>query len=170
MTAPLLLLGYGLLRLLDGVDGHRDKGGWAWNVGHVLFLLGILVFAVLLVELRSVLRGRAPRRRRLADVATVAGLVGAVAFVWVIVGDLFPRFADAVETPDVVLLGGPLLFELGLLVLLGLAVPVRLAPVWAPLLVLAGFTAIGIELDLLPVGAALVLAGLLPLARERRGR
>ncbi|MEE3919823.1 hypothetical protein V2I01_20680 [Micromonospora sp. BRA006-A] len=39
----------------------------------------------------------------------------------------------------------------------------RLLPVWAPALVLAGFLAIAVNLNLLPVGAALVLAGLLPL-------
>ncbi|MEU1811203.1 hypothetical protein [Micromonospora aurantiaca (nom. illeg.)] len=29
----MLLLGYGLLRLLDRLDGHSDKGAWAWNTG-----------------------------------------------------------------------------------------------------------------------------------------
>ncbi|MEU4565582.1 hypothetical protein [Micromonospora sp. NPDC023956] len=168
VTAPLLLLGYGLLRLLDGLDGHRDKGGWEWIVGHVLFLLGILVFAVLLVWLRDLLRTRLPRQATVVDVATLAGLTGAAAFVWVIVGDLFPRFAEAVGTPDPVLLGGPLLFQLGLLTLLVLAVRARLAPVWGPVLVLVGFTAIAVNLDLLPVGAALVLAGLFPLAAAPR--
>ncbi|BCL15426.1 hypothetical protein [Micromonospora sagamiensis] len=184
VAAPLLLLGYGLLRLVDGLDGHRDKGGWEWNVGHVLFLLGILVFAALLVQLRGLLGTRSPRavRARTArhpaarsprngavpDVATMAGLAGAVAFVWVIVGDLFPRFAEAVETPDLVFLGGPLLFQLGLLTLLVLAVRARMAPVWGPPLVLAGFVAIAVSLDLLPVGAALVLAGLAPLTPAPR--
>ena len=43
------------------------------------------------------------------------------------------------------------------------AAAARLLPVWAPVLVLAGFLAIAVHLDLLPVGATLVLAGLLPL-------
>ncbi|MDW3846150.1 hypothetical protein NMK34_05970 [Micromonospora sp. BRA006-A] len=66
-------------------------------------------------------------------------------------------------TPGLVLYGGPLLFEVGLLVLLYRAAAARLLPVWAPALVLAGFLAIAVNLNLLPVGAALVLAGLLPL-------
>ncbi|WP_262281724.1 hypothetical protein [Micromonospora sp. MA102] len=163
VTASLLLLSYGLLRLIDRLDGHSDKGAWAWNTGHTLFLFGILGFAVLAVGLHGVLRTRSTRLRAVDDVAALAGVVGAAAFVWVILGDLFPRFADAVETPDLVLLGGPALFELGLLVLLYRAAAARLLPVWAPVLVLVGFVAIAVNLDLLPVGAALVLAGLLPL-------
>jgi hypothetical protein len=168
VTASLLLLSYGRLRLIDRLDGHSDKGAWAWNTGHTLFLFGILGFAVLIVGLHGVLRTRSTRLRAVDDLAALAGLVGAAAFIWVILGDLFPRFADAVETPDVVLLGGPALFELGLLVLLYRAAAARLLPVWAPVLVLVGFVAIGVNLDLLPVGAALVLAGLLPLRRTPR--
>ncbi|WP_091601615.1 hypothetical protein [Micromonospora mirobrigensis] len=170
VTASLLLLAYGLLRLLDGLDGHRDKDGWAWNLGHTLFLLGVVLFGFLMVGLRAVLRDGSRRRRTLADVATVAGLVGAVGFGWVILGDLFAGFADAVDTPDLVLFGGPLLFELGLLTLLTLAATARprLLPAWAPVLVLAGFVAIAVNLDLLPIGAALVLAGLLPISPPAR--
>ncbi|QLQ39490.1 hypothetical protein [Micromonospora robiginosa] len=163
VTSASLLLGYGLLRLFDRLDGHSDKGAWAWNTGHTLFLLGVLGFAALIVGLHGLLRTRSTRLRTLDDVAALAGLVGAAAFVWVILGDLFPRFADAVDTPGVVLLGGPALFELGLLVLLYRAAATRLLPVWAPVLVLVGFLAIAVNLDLLPVGAALVLSGLLPL-------
>ncbi|MCZ7439552.1 hypothetical protein O7598_24325 [Micromonospora sp. WMMC241] len=163
VTSASLLLGYGLLRLLDRLDGHSDKGAWAWNTGHTLFLVGVLGFAALIVGLHGLLRTRSTRLRTLDDVAALAGLVGAAAFVWVILGDLFPRFADAVDTPGVVLFGGPALFELGLLVLLYRAAATRLLPVWAPVLVLLGFVAIAVNLDLLPVGAALVLAGLLPL-------
>lgn len=163
VTASLLLLGYGVLRLIDGLDGHRDKSGWAWLTGHSLFLLGIVLFAVVIVELRGLLLVTSPRQKTLTDVAAGAGLVGAVAFVWVILGDLFPRFADAVPPPDLVFLGGPALFELGLLTLLVRAVVVRLLPVWAPVLVLAGFVAIAVNLDLLPIGAALVFGGLFPL-------
>ncbi|MET8832819.1 hypothetical protein ABZV78_02730 [Micromonospora sp. NPDC004540] len=163
VAASLLLLGYGLLRLIDRLDGHSDKGAWAWNTGHTLFLLGILGFAALIVGLHGVLRTRSTRLRAVDDAAALAGLVGAAAFVWVILGDLFPRFADAVDTPDVVLLGGPALFELGLLVLLYRVAAARLLPVWAPVLVLVGFVAIAVNLDLLPVGAALVFGGLVPL-------
>ncbi|KKK06387.1 hypothetical protein [Micromonospora sp. HK10] len=169
VTASLLLLGYGILRLIDRLDGHSDKGAWAWNTGHTLFLLGIVTFGALIVGLHGLLRTVSPRPRTVDDVAAVAGLVGGVCFVWVILGDLFPRFAEAVPPPDAVLLGGPVLFELGLLVLLVRAVGPRLLPAWGPVLVLAGFVAIAVNLDLLPVGAALVFGGLLPL-RTRPAR
>ncbi|WFE38615.1 hypothetical protein [Micromonospora sp. WMMD998] len=163
VTAALLLIGSGLLRRVDHLDGHSDKGAWAWNIGHGQLLLGALGFAALIVGLHGLLRTRSTRLRTLDDVAAMAGLVGAAAFVWVILGDLFPLFADAVDTPDVVLFGGPALFGLGLLVLLCRAAATRLLPVWAPVLVLVGFVAIAVDLDLLPVGAALILAGVLPL-------
>ncbi|MGW5667101.1 hypothetical protein [Micromonospora sp. NPDC003776] len=163
VTAALLLFGYGALRMLDRLDGHISKGAWGWNLGHTLFLLGVVAFGALIVGLHGVLRTRSTRLWVVDDVAAVAGLVGAAAFIWVILGDLFPRFAYAVPPPDVVLMGGPALFELGLLVLLVRAVGARLLPVWAPVLVLVGFVAIAVNLDLLPVGAALVLAGLVPL-------
>ncbi|MFG2058613.1 hypothetical protein ACGFI9_31770 [Micromonospora sp. NPDC048930] len=170
LTAALLLFGYGILRLIDRLDGHSDKGAWAWNTGHTLFLLGIVGFGAMIVGLRRVLRTRSPRLRVVDDVAAVAGLIGAVAFVWVILGDLFPRFADAVPPPDAVLLGGPALFELGLLVLLVRTAALRLLPAWGPVLVLVGFLAIAVNLNLLPVGAALVLAGLLPLRTGDAGQ
>ncbi|MGC5020302.1 hypothetical protein [Micromonospora sp. DT47] len=165
VAAPLLLLLYGLCRLVDGLDGDRHNG-LAWDVGHVLFLLGIVGFAALAVGLRRVLR---PAGWRVAvDVATAAALLGAAAFGWVILGDLFTRLADT--APDPVLTVGPALFQLGLLTLLVRAATIRprLLPVWGPVLVFVGFVALAVDLDLLPVGAALVFAGLLPLARAGR--
>jgi hypothetical protein len=41
-------------------------------------------------------------------------------------------------------------------------------PVWSPVLMFAGFLAVGADLDLLPLGALLVGAGLAPLAVTRR--
>ncbi|SBT54860.1 hypothetical protein [Micromonospora narathiwatensis] len=166
VTAALLLLGYGVLRLIGGLDGPRDRSAWPWMVGHTLFLFGIVAFGAVIVGLHSLLRATSPRLGVLDDVAAVAGLVGATAFVWVILGDLFPRFADAVATPDLVLLGGPALFELGVLTLLVRTAVARLLPAWAPILVLVGFGSIAVNLDLLPIGAALVLAGLVPLGRH----
>ncbi|MEH0844428.1 hypothetical protein V6U81_18770 [Micromonospora sp. CPCC 205711] len=167
LIAPILLILYGLCRLVDGLNGQRHDG-LAWDVGHTLFLLGILGFAGLLLGLRRALLGVARRSRVLVEVATVAGLLGAAAFVWVILGDLFPRVADTV--PDPVLTVGPALFQLGLLILLVRAATVRprLLPGWGPALAFVGFVALAVDLDLLPVGAALVFAGLLPLARADR--
>ncbi|SBT52433.1 hypothetical protein [Micromonospora auratinigra] len=168
LVSALLLFGYGVLRLLDGLDGHRNKAGWPWLTGHTLFLIGVVGFAAVMLGLRGLLRTRSPRGRTVDDLATAAGLLGTVGFAWVILGDLFPRFAEAAPPSDLVLLGGPALFELGLLVLLYRAAAARLCPVWGPVLVLVGFVAIAVNLDLLPIGAALVLAGLFPLTGTPR--
>ncbi|PWR05404.1 hypothetical protein DKT68_27095 [Micromonospora acroterricola] len=175
--APVLLLLYGILRIIDGLDGERGSG-WAWNVGHALFLIAFVLFAGLVVGLRQLLlansRGAGSSTtppgglRVLLDVAMVAGLVGAGAFLWVILGDLFPRLADAAPLPEPVMVAGPLLFQLGLLTLLVRAAVARprLVPVWGPPLALLGFLSIAVNLDLLPIGAALILSGLLPLGRR----
>lgn len=164
IAAPALLFLYGVLRLIDGLDGSHGRG-LAWDVGHLLFLGSFAFFGVLLVALR---RSVGPRRRAgrlVADLALAPGLFGAGCFAWVIVGDLLPSFDDAVPLPEVLRMAGPLAFQLGLITLLVLLVrsPRRL-PVLSPVLTLAGFLLLGFDLDLLPVGAALVLAGLAPLA------
>lgn len=57
---------------------------------------------------------------------------------------------------------------LGMLGLLIQRVLERRLPVWSPVLVGLGFGAIAVSLDLIPVGAIVVLVGLLPIARPRR--
>jgi hypothetical protein len=168
VAAPSLLLMYGVLRLIDGMDGHRGPG-LAWNVGHTLFFVAMVLFGFLVLGLRQLVA--AGRVRRLANAATVAGLAGVACFLWVILGDLLPDFGAALPVPDPVRLVGPLLFQLGVLVLLVVLAagrPRRL-PVWGPVLVFAGFATLAINLDLIPIGAALVLAGLTPLAARPAG-
>lgn len=166
VAAPGLMLLYGILRWIDGLDGHR-KGGPAWNVGHAAFFLAIVLFGVLSIALRRTVRPGSSVRHLAADVATAATLVGAACFLWVIAGDLSADFRQAAPLPGPLQLIGPLLFQLGLLTLLALMVagPRRL-PAWSPVLVLLGFVAIAVRLDLLPLAAVLVGAGLVPLARQ----
>jgi hypothetical protein len=173
VTAPMLMLAYGILRWIDGLDGHR-KGGPAWNLGHTAFFIAILLFAVLAVALRRIIRDESPSRRPVADAAAAATLLGAVCFLWVILGDLFADLRDAAPLPGALELTGPVLFQCGILTLLSLLViarPRRL-PAWSPLLVLLGFATIAATLDLLPLASILVGAGLVPLAipTSRRSR
>jgi len=162
VAAPALLLLYGVLRLIDGLDGHHGRG-YLWNVGHTAFLLSFVLLAGLMIAIGGRLAGAAPRQRPLVTAATVAALLGAATFLWVILGDLFAAFPSL---PDALQLIGPLLFQIGALTLLGLLVVSRppQLPVWSPVLVFAGFLAIGLKLDLLPLGAILIGAGLAPLA------
>ena len=169
LAAPTLLLLYGVLRLIDGLDGDHGPG-LAWNLGHTLFFIGFVMLGVLIVGLRQLVPATMVWTRTIATLATVAGLFGVACFLWVIVGDLFAAFHDAAPLPDALEMIGPLLFQLGaltLLIMLAAARPRRL-PVWSPLLVLVGFLLFAVNLDLIPIGALLILAGLAPLATARR--
>lgn len=165
LAGPVLLLLYGVLRTVDGLDGSHGPG-WAWNLGHALFLAAFVSFGGLVVGMRRVARTGSRRSRITADAAAVAASVGVCCFLWVILGDLFPR--EVADLPEPLYVAGPLLFQLGttvLLVQLAARRP-RRVPAWSPLLVLVGVTLIGVDLDLLPAGALLILSGLAPLARR----
>ncbi len=169
LAAPTLLLLYGLLRLIDGLDGDHGPG-LAWNLGHTLFFIGFVLFGVLAVGMRHLVPAITVWMRIVASVATVAALFGVGCFLWVILGDLFPDFRYGAPLPDALELLGPLSFQLGVLTLLIIMVAARprRLPIWSPLLVLIGFVLFAVNLDLIPVGALLILAGLAPLAGDRR--
>ena len=73
VAAPVLLLLYGILRLIDGRDGHRGPG-LAWNLGHAMFFLAFVLFGILTVGLRQLVAPTAPWQRIGTDTATVAGV------------------------------------------------------------------------------------------------
>ena len=62
------------------------------------------------------------------------------------------------------MIGLPVLFQLGMLTLLGQLVAARWVPTWSPLVMLFGFVLIAVNLDLLPFASVVILCGLLPLA------
>ncbi|MFI6950823.1 hypothetical protein [Streptomyces sp. NPDC050422] len=170
---PLFMFLYGVFRLIDGRDGRDgDHGpGLAWNIGHSFFFAAFLLLGALVVELRSLVHVDTARRAADAGAAMVAGVFGAGCFLWVMLGDLFPRFDDAAPLPEPLELVGPPAFQAGILTLLTMLVvsrPARL-PAWSPLLVFAAFLVIAVNLDLLPLAAVILMAGLAPLARTRAG-
>lgn len=168
VAGPALLLLYGLLRFFDGRDGSSGHGLY-WNLGHSLFFAAMALLGVLAVSLRRLADPDTRAKRAVATVATVAVLAGVACFLWVILGDLFAELREAAPLPGPLEIAGPLLFQLGMLVLLVQLVtarPRRFAG-WCPVAVCAGFLAIGANLDLLPLGAVLIAAGLAPLARPR---
>jgi hypothetical protein len=164
LAAPALMLLYGFFRWIDGMDGDRGPG-MAWNVGHSLFLLALVGFGVVAVGLRRLVPPGAGARRAVADTALGAALVGLAGFVSVIVMDLFPRLDDLVRLPEWYFVAAPALFQSGLLTLLVVATTLRppAMPVWSAVLVLVGFTAVAVDLDLLPVAALCLMGGLAPL-------
>jgi hypothetical protein len=164
LVAPVLMFAYGVLRFIDGLDGQR-KNGAAWDVGHVSFFIAMVLFAVLAVGIGRAVRTAGGAHRYIADAAVVLAVLGAAAFLWVITGDLFAGFPSL---PDALATIGPALFQVGTLVLLIQLVVGRQLPVWSPVLVVLGFGAVAVSLDLIPVGALVVLVGLLPVARPQR--
>lgn len=169
LAAPTLVFLYGVLWYIDGLDGHRGSG-LAWNLGHTLFFVAFVLFGMLIIGLRRLVRHTVAWKQAVANISTVAALSGVACFLWVILGDVFARLQDTAPLPDPLKTAGPLLFQLGLLALLirlVIARPRRL-PAWCPMLVFLGFVSIGVSLSLLPIGAILIMAGFFPLAVTRR--
>jgi len=160
-AAPLLMLAYGVLRWIDGLDGHHHKGSIAWNAGHLAFLASMVTFALLAIALYR----RATLGKRTALVAAAVAVFGSGCMIWVIVGDLSRSFAADHPLPAALELIGPIGFVLGTIGLLSLQVAAGRLPVWSPMLFFAGYTAITINLDLLPLAALLILGATWPLAR-----
>lgn len=165
LGAPLLICGYGVLRLIDGRDGDHGPG-LAWNLGHLMFLLAIGLLAALMVRLHRLVRSAS--RPLPADLFLALGLLGAGCFVVVIAGDLSATIDDAVTVPDAIMLLGPLAFMTGLIGPLVWLSRSRSVSPWSPALALLGFVVFSANLDLLPLGAALLLTGLAPLVRLDR--
>jgi hypothetical protein len=169
ITAGALFVAYGIIRLIDGANGDRGPG-LAWSSGHLLFLVGLLLFGVVLLLARAAVS----RRRVLATVAAVVGLVGIAAIVRVILIDLIVGFragnhaamsvvrddydrwpGDLGIYPTLEVLG-PILFLAGLLTLAVLLTLEHRLTAWAPPLLILGFVLISANLDLMPLGGALL--------------
>src|SRR5215211_4207989 len=171
-AAPAFLLGYGLIRLVDGLDGSYGPGA-AWTVGHVLFLVSLVLFGVMLVGLRQLVPTTGKGHRFIATLATVAGIAGLLVFIRVAILDIIVglRAADHAamselsrrydNVPSVLPAAfgelGPVLFQVGLITLVTQLVLVRprQLPGWSPVLILLGFASIMVNLNLLCLAATL---------------
>lgn len=176
--APALMAVYGVVRLIDGRDGQHGPGP-AWTIGHLFFLGSLLLYGAVIAGLRRriVAAGGGGRARRItADVLTAVAGIGLAAFVRVAVLDIVVglKAADAAEKsalsdryadvpavlPQAFYEIGPVLFMAGLVAMLVqyAVVGPRRGPRAAlgPVLVLLGFVGITANMDLLPVGAALI--------------
>ncbi|GAA4951678.1 hypothetical protein GCM10025331_45260 [Actinoplanes utahensis] len=161
-AAPLLLLAYSLFRLFDGADGVSGPGP-AQPLGHLVFAGALLMF----VALAAAVHAYVPRRgRHVAATGLAATISGAACFLWTVIDVLSPALRAPLPTPFAI--AGPLLFSLGMSILLGLLVAARQAPVWSPLLFGAGIATALIDIDFLPFAALILLAALAPLARPDR--
>jgi hypothetical protein len=165
LVAPVGLFTYGVLRFVDGLDGDHGPG-WAWTVGHLFFLAAMASFALFAAA------AAARMRRSLATACAAAVAVGVAAFCWVILGDLFPAFDDAVQVPDAMMTAGPLLLVIGLLPLIAMVARQTMNRWWAlaPVFGLLGFVLISADLNLLVPAALAFGAALFPLALSSEPR
>jgi hypothetical protein len=179
VAAPLFVFGYGVVQLI-GVFGRSHGPGFVFTAGHFLFLVGLVLFGVVLARLRQMMVPTSSRRKVAADLTTVIGFVGLIAFIRIAIIDLVVglRAADSHAMsalygqfgnfpgvfPAAVYNIGPLLYEAAMIaLLLQLAVlSPRRFPIWSPVLYVLGIVSIGINLNLLPLGAALFGFALVP--------
>lgn len=177
LAAPLFLFLYGVAHFFDAYGP-----GIAWTVGHVMFLLALLTFGLVIVGLgQRVGTDAVGKRRVLTNLAMIVGLFGLIVFVRVAVIDVITglRATDnaamgAISTqlnayPSTTFLPfynvGPLLFQVGMLILmlqLTILKP-RVLQWWSPVLLLGGFLMLGFDLNLLIPGAVLIGLAFLPL-------
>jgi hypothetical protein len=177
MAAPLCLLGYGVVRLV-GISAGNYGPGAAWLVGHALGLLAFLLFGPVVLAIgRDLVRLRATWAQATWGLVTVA-LVGLAALLVQFGVDFVAGLSRehtglvAVEHSFGSLPGtqlacyqvGPQLFYFGFAALLILLAVARRLAWWAPVVAIAGLALPAITLNLLPIGALAVFAGLLPLA------
>ncbi|MFF0370978.1 hypothetical protein [Micromonospora sp. NPDC005087] len=174
IAAPVLVMGYGIIRLVDGLDGIRGPGP-AWTIGHLAFIGALIAFISAFWQMRRMAGGRV-----LATLSATAGTLGALALITQFSIDIAAGFlatdnygmsmiVHQVRTlPGVSQLAydfGPYAFYLGQLVLVVLLAVQRRVKLWTPGLVLADLATPFIDKDLIPLGAVLLLVSFLPLAR-----
>ncbi|MBB4957103.1 hypothetical protein [Micromonospora polyrhachis] len=175
VVAPALMIVYGLVRLLDGLDGQYGPG-FLWTLGHLAFLVALFLFGFVVLAARRMVGGGV-----LATTAAVAGIAGLVCSIAqigidIVVGlaaddkaamrQMFGEVRDVPGVSVAVYGPGPALFYVGLLALVVHLAVVRVVPVWAPVAVLLAIGVAVTSLDLLPVAGLLILVALVALARR----
>ncbi|KOX20965.1 hypothetical protein ADK67_28395 [Saccharothrix sp. NRRL B-16348] len=175
VAAPLLVLTYGVCRIVDGFDGERGPGP-AWTIGHLAFLAALALFVVIFRHMRRLI---GPRARITAVVATLGALALFGQFsVDVVAGfvaddhEAMAMWTRGIRTlpgvATVIYDFGPYLFYVGQLVLVVQLALHRHVKAWTPVLVLADLSMPFIDKDLIPVGAVLMVVSFLPLALRAR--
>ncbi|MEW9530933.1 hypothetical protein [Microbispora sp. NPDC049125] len=175
VAAPLLVMAYGVIRILDGLDGSRGPG-LAWTTGHLAFVAALALFVSTFLQMR-----RMAGRNALSTVSATIGIVGIVALSTQFVIDMVVGFLSADHAGMGVLFdqiqavpgvsaavydGGPFLFYIGQLALVVQLAVIRRVKVWTPLLVLVDLLLPLIDKDFIPVGAVFLLVSFIPLSGQ----
>ncbi|MFD9471980.1 hypothetical protein [Streptomyces goshikiensis] len=180
-AGPICMTAYGLIRLTDEKHGP----GLAWSAGHLALLAGVLCFVPVFRGLsRMATEGRGRGARRLADAGFAAGLIGVVAVsvqagIDLVVGFLsedraamqvlFERVQSKPMMGPVFYTVSPMLFYVGLLLLMVQLAVLRRAGAWRTVAIVAGIAVSMVSLDLLPLGGLLFLGALVTLGSPAPG-
>ncbi|MEU5865439.1 hypothetical protein ABZ815_30015 [Nonomuraea sp. NPDC047529] len=177
LAAPLLTFTYGVIRILDGLDGTRGPGP-AWTTGHLAFIAAMAMFVSVFVQLRRLAGGNL-----LSTVIMWVAITGALALTGQFTVDIVAGFAaddhyamsmitKEVHSIPVISLAiydvGPYLFYLGQLALIIQLAVMRRVKVWTPVLVMTDLMMPFIDKDLIPLGAIVLFISFAPLARRPR--
>ncbi|MFC4115158.1 hypothetical protein [Nonomuraea zeae] len=175
IAAPLLTLAYGVIRILDGLDGSRGPG-LAWTTGHLAFMAALVLFAVTFWQMRRIAGGG-----RLATVSAVAGIAGIVGLLaqfgidivvgfmsadHAAMGALFAQVQAVPVVPFVIYTGTPLLFYVAQVVIVSRLAVLGRVQWWTPVLVLVDMALPLVDKDFIPLGALCLLVSFVPLARQ----
>jgi hypothetical protein len=170
VAAPVLLGGYGVVRLLSG---HGP--GIGWTVGHLLFLAGLVLFVPVLLTLGD--------RRGVAPVVAAVGLLGVAASAAQVVIDvvvglnandragmnvLYHQVQSVPGLLPAVYVIGPALFYVCLVVLA--TINWRVMGWWSPVLLAVGTGLMLFSLDLIPATAVCFLFAIGPYGVRRTDR
>jgi hypothetical protein len=175
IAAPLLTFAYGVIRIVDGLDGSRGPG-LAWTTGHLAFLGAMVAFVFVFVQMR-----RLAGRDTVSTLAAVIGTAGALAlsgqFAIDVVAGLLSTdhlgmsllIADIRSTPGVTVAVydvGPYLFYIGQLALVVRLAVMRRISAWTPLLVVFDLVTPFVDKDLIPLGAIVLLISFVSIAKR----
>ena len=169
LAAPLLVLAYGALRIIDGLDGVRGPGA-AWTLGHSAFLLALAAWVPVTLDLRRRLgKSAVPTTFTAMTFAGAAALtaqfvidiaVGLRAADHAAMSEQFQHVQSIPGVMPVVYTAGPSLFYIGLSALvIHLALLKRTKP-WTPIVFVAGSILPLLDKDFLPLGAVCLLVAL----------
>ncbi|MEV5238862.1 hypothetical protein AB0K89_07095 [Streptomyces cinnamoneus] len=175
VAGPVCMGAYGLIRLIDEERGP----GPAWTLGHLALLAGVVLFVPVFLGLDArAAYGRGAAARWFAATGLALGLLGVAAVtvqagIDLLVGShaedraamnaLFERIQSHPGVKPAFYTVGPLLFYVGLMLLVGQLAVQRATAAWRPPAVVAGVAVTAASLDLIPVGALLFLLALAPL-------
>jgi hypothetical protein len=175
IAAPLLVLAYGVIRILDGLDGSRGPG-LAWTTGHLAFIAALVLFVPIFWRMR-----RMAGRDTVSTVSAVAGTAGIVALLAQFGIDIAVGFLSADHAAMGVLFDQvqavpgvqfavydvlPFLFYVGQVALVGRLAALRLVKWWTPVLVLLDMVLPFADKNLIPLGALCLLVSFMPFARQ----